>query len=126
MLIGSSRSGAIPWNQSPGNEGIPSRELAPGAKTASVRPVIQQRSSAAAGRANTAKKGERPLVERNARRTYPGAVPGYAQNMASSADGTPIGYRQYGSGPGLILVHGGMQAAQHLSALAADLAGQFQ
>lgn len=58
-------------------------------------------------------------------RTYPGAMPGYAKNVAHSADGTTIGYRQYGSGPGLILVHGGMQAAQHLSALATALADQF-
>ena len=53
-------------------------------------------------------------------------MPGYLKNVARSADGTAIGYRQYGSGPGLILVHGGMQAAQHLAALAAALAGQFQ
>lgn len=53
-------------------------------------------------------------------------MPGYAQNVAHSADGTMIGYRDYGSGPGLILVHGGMQAAQHLSALAVTLADQFR
>lgn len=53
-------------------------------------------------------------------------MPGYVKNAVRSADGTTIGYRQYGSGPGLILVHGGMQAAQHLSALAAALADQFQ
>lgn len=52
-------------------------------------------------------------------------MPGYLKNVARSADGTTIGYRQYGSGIGLILVHGGMQAAQHLSALATDLADQF-
>lgn len=53
-------------------------------------------------------------------------MPGYLKNVARSADGTTIGYRQYGSGPGLILLHGGMQAAQHLSALAAALADQFR
>jgi pimeloyl-ACP methyl ester carboxylesterase len=53
-------------------------------------------------------------------------MPGYLKNVARSADGTTIGYRQYGSGPGLILVHGGMQAAQHLSALAVGLADQFR
>jgi len=52
-------------------------------------------------------------------------MPGYLKNVVRSADGTTIGYRQYGSGLGLILVHGGMQAAQHLSALAAALADQF-
>lgn len=53
-------------------------------------------------------------------------MPGFLTHVTRSADGTVIGYRQYGSGPGLILVHGGMQAAQHLSALAAALADQFQ
>jgi len=52
-------------------------------------------------------------------------MPGYLKNVTRSADGTTIGYRQYGTGLGLILVHGGMQAAQHLSALAAALADQF-
>jgi pimeloyl-ACP methyl ester carboxylesterase len=52
-------------------------------------------------------------------------VPGYLKKAARSADGTAIGYRQYGSGPGLILVHGAMQAAQHLAALAATLADEF-
>jgi len=52
-------------------------------------------------------------------------MPGYLKNVVQSADGTTIGYRQFGGGPGLILVHGGMQAAQHLSALAAGLADQF-
>jgi pimeloyl-ACP methyl ester carboxylesterase len=59
-------------------------------------------------------------------RTYLGKMPGYLKKVARSADGTMIGYRQYGSGPGLILVHGGMMAAQHLSQLAAALADQFQ
>ncbi|HKD87032.1 MAG TPA: alpha/beta hydrolase [Streptosporangiaceae bacterium] len=52
-------------------------------------------------------------------------MPGHVSNVVRSADGTTIGYRQYGGGDGLILVHGGMQAAQHLSALAAALADQF-
>lgn len=67
----------------------------------------------------------RPLIEIRVCPIYPDAVPGYLKNAARSADGTAIGYRQYGSGPGLILVHGGMQAAQHLSALATALADQF-
>lgn len=53
-------------------------------------------------------------------------MPGYSKNTVRSADGTAIGYRQYGSGPGLVLVHGGMRAAQHLSELAAALADQFR
>jgi pimeloyl-ACP methyl ester carboxylesterase len=42
-----------------------------------------------------------------------------------SADGTPIGYRQIGSGPGLIIMHGGMRASQHYLRLAEALAGKF-
>src|SRR5262245_45046722 len=43
-----------------------------------------------------------------------------------SADGTAIGYRVYGSGPGLVLVHGGMKAAQHLSELADELGRDYR
>jgi pimeloyl-ACP methyl ester carboxylesterase len=50
----------------------------------------------------------------------------YLKGSVRSADGTTIGYRHYGSGPGLILVHGGMNAAQHLSALAAGLSDRFR
>ncbi|NUR90571.1 MAG: hypothetical protein HOY71_41385, partial [Nonomuraea sp.] len=39
-----------------------------------------------------------------------------------SADGTTIGYRTSGQGPGLILLHGGMLASQHFTGLAAALA----
>ena len=53
-------------------------------------------------------------------------MPGYLKGTVRSADGTTIGYRQYGSGPGLILAHGGMKAGQHLSALAAGLSGRFR
>ena len=42
-----------------------------------------------------------------------------------SRDGTTIGYRQMGSGPGLVLVHGGMQASQNLMKLATALAAEF-
>jgi pimeloyl-ACP methyl ester carboxylesterase len=43
-----------------------------------------------------------------------------------SADGAVIGYRRLGSGPAVLLVHGGMQAAQHLMVLASLLAGEFR
>jgi pimeloyl-ACP methyl ester carboxylesterase len=43
----------------------------------------------------------------------------------TSKDGTPIGYRQLGRGPGVILVHGGMQASQNLMRLAGALSEQF-
>jgi pimeloyl-ACP methyl ester carboxylesterase len=42
-----------------------------------------------------------------------------------SADGTVIGYRQLGGGPGLVLVHGAMQASQNLLRLGRALSGRF-
>jgi pimeloyl-ACP methyl ester carboxylesterase len=53
-------------------------------------------------------------------------VADYTKEQVRSADGTTIGYRCYGDGPGLILMHGGMKAAQHLSTLASTLADDFQ
>jgi pimeloyl-ACP methyl ester carboxylesterase len=46
----------------------------------------------------------------------------YSTGRVRSADGTTIGYRRCGRGPGLILLHGGMLAAQHFMKLAAALA----
>ncbi|MFC5603897.1 alpha/beta hydrolase [Sporosarcina koreensis] len=43
----------------------------------------------------------------------------------TSKDGTRIGYRQLGRGPSLILVHGGLQAAQNLMLLAKELSDEF-
>lgn len=42
-----------------------------------------------------------------------------------SADGTAIGYRQYGNGAGLILVHGGMATSKNFSKLATELSDVF-
>ncbi len=42
-----------------------------------------------------------------------------------SADGTTIGYRRTGAGPGVVLVHGGGQASQNLTTLARALSGSF-
>jgi pimeloyl-ACP methyl ester carboxylesterase len=42
-----------------------------------------------------------------------------------SSDGTTIGYRQFGSGPGLILVRGGLQTSQNFTKLAAALSDVF-
>jgi pimeloyl-ACP methyl ester carboxylesterase len=53
-------------------------------------------------------------------------VDGPGTGLVRSADGTAIGYREYGSGPGLILVHGGMKAAQHLTQLARALGEDFR
>ncbi|MEU4743926.1 alpha/beta hydrolase [Actinosynnema sp. NPDC023658] len=50
---------------------------------------------------------------------------GYRTGSVDSADGTAIGYRRLGSGPAVLLVHGGMQAAQHLMKLAAALSTEF-
>jgi pimeloyl-ACP methyl ester carboxylesterase len=50
---------------------------------------------------------------------------GDSKGSVSSADGTVIGYRRLGSGPEVILLHGGMQASQHLMGLAGALSGEF-
>lgn len=49
----------------------------------------------------------------------------YTTGFLTSADGTTMGYRQIGSGPGLLLLHGGLQASQHYMRLAAALADAF-
>ncbi len=51
--------------------------------------------------------------------------PAYQTGSVTSRDGTTIGYRQLGRGPGVIAVHGGMQAAQNLMKLARALADSF-
>jgi pimeloyl-ACP methyl ester carboxylesterase len=53
-------------------------------------------------------------------------VTDYSKATVRSADGTVIGYREYGEGPGLILLHGGMKAAQHFGRLAELLAADFR
>jgi pimeloyl-ACP methyl ester carboxylesterase len=49
----------------------------------------------------------------------------YSTGTVTSKDGTTIGYRQLGHGPGLVLVHGGMQAAQNFMKLASALSNEF-
>ncbi|MBB5866944.1 pimeloyl-ACP methyl ester carboxylesterase [Allocatelliglobosispora scoriae] len=49
----------------------------------------------------------------------------YATGSVTSADGTTIGYRRFGAGPPVIVVHGGMQASQHFTGLAAALADTY-
>ena len=41
------------------------------------------------------------------------AAKGYALSTVTSKDGTTIGYRQYGHGPGVVLVMGAMGTAQN-------------
>ncbi len=49
----------------------------------------------------------------------------YTKEFITSRDGTVIGYRQLGKGPGLILVHGGMMYSQNLMRLGELLADDF-
>ena len=44
---------------------------------------------------------------------------------ATSADGTTIGYRRFGRGPGLVLLHGSMSSGAHHTDLARFLADSF-
>jgi pimeloyl-ACP methyl ester carboxylesterase len=53
------------------------------------------------------------------------AAKSHDTGSVTSKDGTTIGYRQMGHGPGLVLVHGGMQAAQNFMKLGAALADSF-
>jgi pimeloyl-ACP methyl ester carboxylesterase len=51
--------------------------------------------------------------------------PAYTKNTVTSKDGTSIGYRQLGHGPGVVLQHGGALASQHYMKLAGALAEAF-
>ena len=49
----------------------------------------------------------------------------YTTGSVTSADGTTIGYRQIGSGPGILILPAGMQASQHYMRLATALSDAF-
>lgn len=49
----------------------------------------------------------------------------YTTGSVVSRDGTTIGYRQFGRGPGIVAVHGGAQAAQNFTRLAESLSDDF-
>ena len=49
----------------------------------------------------------------------------HTRATVTSADGTTIGYRRLGRGPGLVLLHGGVNAAQHMMKLGLELADAF-
>jgi pimeloyl-ACP methyl ester carboxylesterase len=49
----------------------------------------------------------------------------YVMDAVRSEDGTTIGYRQFGAGPGLVLVHGGLQTSLNFVKLAELLADAF-
>lgn len=53
------------------------------------------------------------------------STPKYTTGTVTSADGTTIGYRRLGSGPGVVLLSGGFLAAQHYMDLAGALSGAF-
>jgi pimeloyl-ACP methyl ester carboxylesterase len=52
-------------------------------------------------------------------------APTFQTGIVSSRDGTTVGYRRIGTGPGVILLHGGMQAAQSFTKLATALSDRF-
>ncbi len=49
----------------------------------------------------------------------------YSNGSVNSKDGTKIGYRKMGNGPGIILLHGGINASQHLMKLGTLLSDEF-
>ncbi len=49
----------------------------------------------------------------------------YTKGAVTSQDGTIIGYRQMGSGPGIILMHGGANASQHFMTLGTALSDTY-
>lgn len=49
----------------------------------------------------------------------------YTKSSVTSKDGTKIGYRQMGSGPGVIIMHGGANASQHYMDLGTLLSDNF-
>lgn len=49
----------------------------------------------------------------------------YNKGFVTSKDGTIIGYRQMGSGPGIVLLHGGVNASQNLMKMGKLLSDEF-
>ena len=51
------------------------------------------------------------------------STPQYTTGTVTSADGTTIDYRRFGSGPGVVLLHAGVSASQYYMRLAAVALG---
>ncbi len=49
----------------------------------------------------------------------------FKTGSVTARDGTLVGYRQMGRGPGLLLVHGGLNTGQHLMPFAEQLSDAF-
>lgn len=49
----------------------------------------------------------------------------YTKGFVTSIDGTTIGYRKMGSCPGIIIMHGGVNASQHFMTLGTALSDTF-
>src|SRR5439155_6140452 len=60
-----------------------------------------------------------------ARNAMNATIARYTTSSVTSKDGTTIGYRQLGHGPGVVLLHGAMESASSHIALAELLADAF-
>jgi pimeloyl-ACP methyl ester carboxylesterase len=60
------------------------------------------------------------MADRDSEEATPGST-----GWVTSADGTIIGYRQLGRGPGVIILHGGLRASHHYMRLAQALADTY-
>ena len=49
----------------------------------------------------------------------------YQKKSVTSKDGTTIGFRQLGHGPGVVILHGGALASQHYMKLGGALTDEF-
>ena len=73
------------------------------------------------------KKGEQHMTTETRVKNQPivADMVQYTTGYATSKDGTTIGYRQLGQGPGVVLLHGAMESAQSHMQLAKGLADAF-
>jgi len=61
----------------------------------------------------------------NINRQLPFTPKSYTIGFVTSKDSTTIGYKQFGEGQGLIIMHGGIQASQNFTKLATVLSDEF-